>query len=102
VTGELVGRDLHDAQDLAHEWHLRRERIWGRGAVALVIGVGGASLERRAHIEARGDVIRLLFLEQFDQHRRESVDRVRVRSIRSGEIFREGIEGAERERMPVQ
>ena len=72
------GEDRH-AERLARRVHhrdLHRELVGHRRAVGFVVGDQVVAEGAAGQIERRGDVLRLVLVEQLPQHRDEDVDRV--------------------------
>ncbi len=96
-------RDAHRVEDILGDVDLPLELV-GRGtALRLVRRVQFGAERLAAHIECRGDVCGLLVAQQVDQHRREPVHRVGGLAAGGAEVLgRQRVEGAERERVPVE
>ena len=69
---------------------------------ALYVGVELVAERAARRVEHHRDVVGLLVGEHLHQHRREPVDRVGDRAVGRGEVGGQRVEGAVRERLPVE
>ncbi len=74
VAGQFQGRDVEGPHHVADRPHLGPQVVGHGGPVGLVVGIEAGSEGDPAHVENHRHVLRVMVLEQLEQHLDKAVD----------------------------
>ncbi len=102
VAGGFHDRHVHGLHHLADQTQLLAQDVGGLGPPRLVVAHHLVAERGLGTVERHRDAVRLVVLEQVDEHGREAVDGVGDLPRRGGHVRRQGEEGPVGQRVPVQ